>query len=304
MTNPAPAGLKNTIIDLYGRQGAAWLERLPDLLRQCEKRWSLVLEAPFQNLTYNYVAPATGPGGAGWVLKAGYPNPELSAEIEALRGFNGRGSVQLLEADPEAGILLMEKLLPGTPLASLADDVQATSVAAGLMRQIRRPVPEQHNFRKVAEWFDGFKRLRAHFKGGCGPFPQELVVRAEALSGELAASMQDIVLLHGDLHHTNILAAQRQPWLAIDPKGVVGEPAYEICAFMHNPVPQLMHFPNPQVILQRRADQFSSELELDLSRIVGWSFAQAVLSAWWAYEDHGRGWEYFIACAQVLDRIA
>ncbi len=299
-----PVGLRKTILDLYGTQGAAWLERLPGLLEQCEKRWSLKLEPPFQDLTYNYVAPARGPGGARWVIKAGYPSPELSAEVDALRRFDGQGAVQLIEADIDQGLFLLEELIPGTPLVELAEDRKATSIAAELMRQIWRPVPDKHKFRTLADWFNGLVRLRSHFHGGFGPFPKELVERAEVLSSELLASMQPVMLLHGDLHHTNILAAQRQPWLAIDPKGVLGEPAYEISAFMYNPIPQLLHSPNPRAILQRRANQFTNELMLDRYRLCGWAFAQAVLSAWWAYEDHGRGWEYFIACAEVLKHIA
>ena len=299
-----PGSFKNATIELHGPAGAAWLKRLPYILKQCEVRWSLKLESPFPNLTYNYAAPAKGPAGTRWVLKAGYPNPELTAEIEALRRFDGQGAVQLIKADPDLGLILLEELVPGIPLINLEDDSQAASIAAGLMVQLRQPVPNPHHFRTVADWFRGLKRLRTHFQGGSGPFPPELVERAESVSGELLASSVADVLLHGDLHHTNILAAQRQPWLAIDPKGVVGEPAYEPSAFMHNPIPHLMQSRYLKDILHRRADQFSKELELDRSRLAGWAFAQAVLSAWWAYEDHGHGWEYFIACAEVLKGIA
>jgi streptomycin 6-kinase len=298
-----PYGFSNTILELHGEDGAVWLGRLPGLLSHTQKRWSLKLGAPFYNLTYNYVIPATGPGGVKLVLKAGYPCPELCSEIEALQHFDGQGVVQLVKADPDIGLLLLEALIPGIPLTSLGNDEQATSVAAGLMRQIRRPVPGEHNFRTVTDWLTGFERLRSHFKGGYGPFPPRLVEQAKALFAELLASTQQVMLLHGDLHHTNILTAGRQPWLAIDPKGVIGEPAYEASAFMYNPVPQLLKADNPGIILQRRLDQFSHELDLDRFRLAGWAFSQAVLSAWWSYEDHGRGWEYFIACAELLERL-
>jgi streptomycin 6-kinase len=291
------------MIEMHGVEGAAWLARLPVLLKSCEKRWSVRLQAPFQNLSYNYVAPASGPDGAQWVLKAGYPTPGLVAESEALRLFDGRGAVRLLQTDLAQGLLLLEQLVPGIPLAQLEDDASATSIAAQLMQQVWRPVPTLHSFPSVADWAKGLKRLRAHFNGAYGPFPPGLVDRADSLFGELLASSTESMLLHGDLHHTNILSAGRQPWLAIDPKGVLGEPAYEISAFMTNPFPQLLQYANPERILRRRADQFAEVLGLERARLTGWAFAQAVLSGWWSYEDHGRGWEYLIACAEILARI-
>jgi streptomycin 6-kinase len=118
---------------------------------------------------------------------------------------------------------------------------------------------------------------------------------AERLFAELLASQAEPVLLHGDLHHFNILAAERQPWLALDPKGVVGEPAYEVGALLRNPSPD-----QPAHVQARRVAQLAEALALDRERLLGWGVAQAVLSGWWMYEDHGYGWEPALACAEVL----
>ena len=120
------------------------------------------------------------------------------------------------------------------------------------------------------------------------------------LFAELLGSMAAPVLLHGDLHHGNILAAERQPWLALDPKGVIGEPAYEVGAWLRNPWPGLLAGPHPRQILVQRVAQFVAELGCDRARIVGWGRAQAVLSAWWNFEDHGDGWAWGMACAELL----
>jgi streptomycin 6-kinase len=112
--------------------------------------------------------------------------------------------------------------------------------------------------------------------------------------------MDEPVLLHGDLHHDNILAAGRHLWLAIDPKGIVGEPSYEVGALLRNPWPQLLDMPQPGRILAQRVDQLAAELGFDRARIVGWGVAQAVLSAWWCLEDGYMGWEYAIGCAELL----
>ena len=203
------------------------------------------------------------------VLKVGLRNRELLTEIEALRLFRGRGAAQLLDADPDQGVLLLERLNPGTPLSSVADDERAISIAAQVMRQLWKPVPPMHSFPTVTEWAAGLKRMRERFGGGCGPFPSSLVEAAERLFSELIGSMAGPMLLHGDLHHGNILAAERQPWLALDPKGLVGEPAYEVGALLRNPMPGLLTLPQPERILTRRVDQLAEELGFERGRVFG-----------------------------------
>jgi streptomycin 6-kinase len=295
-----PEDFARTIVEGHGAAGVEWLSQLPSLIADCSERWSLTVLAPFDPLSYNYVAPALQAGAKKVVLKVGVPNPELLTEIEALRLFDGRGSVRLLDADPELGALLLERLEPGTLLLSVADDEQATAIAADVMRQLWKPVPSEHSFPTVAKWAAGLQRLRQHFEGGTGPFPIGLVSMAETLFADLTSAIDTPVLLHGDLHHWNILAAQRQPWLALDPKGVIGEPAYEVGAWLRNPMPQLLTWPRTSAVLARRVDQLSEALGFDPQRLVGWGVAQAVLSAWWSYEDHGHGWEPAIACAGIL----
>jgi streptomycin 6-kinase len=295
-----PENFVRTVIELHGEAGREWLGRLPALLTGCARRWALTVRSPFEPLSYNYVAPAVRADGTAVVLKVGYPTRELYAEIAALQLYQGRGIVQLLAADPEQGALLLERLQPGTPLSDLADDEQAMAIAAQVMRQLWRPVPLVHPFPTVAEWAGGLQRLRATFAGGSGPLPAWLVEMAEALFAELLPSMAEPVLLHGDLHHENIRAAERQPWLALDPKGVVGEPAYEPGALLRNPMPQIARVPQLGHVLGRRADVLAEELGLERERLIAWGVAQAVLSAWWSVEDHGHGWEAAVVCAEHL----
>lgn len=298
-----PAGLARTISEVHGEAGREWLRRFPSLIHDCEQRWSLKIALPFPQLSYNFVAPAQQPDGTEVVVKLGVPHPELTREIDALRFYAGQGAVRLLEADSAQGMLLLEHLQPGTLLSLLTDDEEATSIAASVMRQMWRPAPAVHHFIPVNDWAAGFHRLRKQFGGTTGPLPSNLVEQAEAIFADLLDSSADPVVLHGDLHHDNILAGQRQRWLAIDPKGVIGEPAYEVGALLRNPIPQLLEIPNLERVLARRADQLAQELELNRERIVGWGFAQAVLSAWWSFEDHASGWEPAIACADVLAHL-
>jgi streptomycin 6-kinase len=307
MTNSmhtVPERLARTFVDLFGDAGRAWLEHLPDLVTECERRWSLSVGPPLENLSYNYIAPAMRADGTEVVLKLGYPHPELTSEIEALSIYDGRGSVRLLDADLDRGALLLERLRPGTLLlhTSVIDDDEATRIAARVMRRLWRPVSAGHPFRTVARWAEGLTKMRAHFGGTTGPLPERLVERAEALFAELLGSMEEPVLLHGDLHHENILRAEREPWLAIDPKGIVGEPAYEVGALLRNMADQLLERPQPWRVVARRVDILAEELGFDRARMLEWGLAQAVLSAWWCIEDHGGGWEWVIGCAELMEQ--
>jgi streptomycin 6-kinase len=280
---------------------------LPAILAECERRWSLTIGPPFEGVWYNYVARARRTDGTLVVVKVCYPDNDFLAEAAALRLWGGTGAVQLLDVEPDQGAMLLEYITPGTMLKQVQDDAQATSIAASVMRQIWRPVPDEHPFPRVGDWGKGLVKMREEFGGGTGPFPRKLVEEGERLFAELLGSMGEPVVLHGDLHHYNILAAERQPWLAIDPKGVVGEAEYETGALIRNPMPDILSRPNLEQVLARRIDQLSDELGLDRERIRGWAVAQAVLSAWWSYEISGGvlddDWHAFIRFTEVLARV-
>ncbi len=297
-----PENLIHTATDVYGEAGRAWADGLPALLREYQEQWSLVVGPPFPNLSYNYATPATRADGTTVVLKVCFPDQAFVREAEALRLFDGHGAVRLLEADAARGVMLLERLEPGVPLRAMEDDLQATSIAAAVMRQLWRPVPLDHPFPTTHDWAAGLDRYRARFGDAPGPIPAALMDKATMLFAELLASQSDPMLLHGDLHHDNILQASREPWLAIDPKGLVGEPAYETGALLRNPA-ELFTASQPARILARRVAQLSDELALDRARIRGWAAAQAVLAAVWSLEDHGRISPRWFAVAEWLADI-
>jgi streptomycin 6-kinase len=283
--------------------GAEWLENLPNLLAECEQRWDLAIRPSHFTLSYNYVAPATLADGSEIVLKVGVPNRELRTEIAALRLYDGRGCVRLLDADPDQGILLLERLNRGEMLTIVTNDDEATRIAALAMQTLWRPLPAEHSFPSVADWAGGLAKLRQEFGGGTGPFDEGLVETAESLFTDLLASSDTPVLLHGDLHHYNILSAG-DDWTVIDPKGVAGEPAYEVGALLRNPF-TLYDEPEIKRITARGLDILAETLDMDRERLRQWSLAQAVLSAWWSYEDGGdpADWEPAMRLAGVLAEL-
>jgi streptomycin 6-kinase len=298
-----PGHLACNAVDLFGEAGARWLERLPAIIGTCARQWSLSVGPPVESLSYNYLAPAVQADGRRVMLKIGVPNPELESEIKALIHFAGRGSVQLLAVDHQRGALLLERLEPGTSLLEVADDEQATCIAAGVMQHLWHPVEPHPAFPTVTRWAAGLERMRRRFDGGTGPLSARLVDKAEQLFAELLVSMDDPVLLHGDLHHANVLRAEREPWLAIDPKGVIGEPAYEPGAWLRNLRPALLAGSRAHEVMARHVDILAAELGLDRGRLLAWGLAQAVLSAWWNIEDHGAGWEGAMHCAKLMEQV-
>jgi streptomycin 6-kinase len=310
-----PPEFIQTIKNTFGTDGEAWLDALPNLISEASRRWGLTDIQPVCNLSYNFVAFARrlpspsgspkgmlreGNGGEGEVvLKLGVPNHELTSEIAALRLYDGHGTCRLLDADESKGMLLLEPLQPGHMLTTLTDDERATQIAAEVMCQLWRPVPEKvDDFIQLKSWFKGFKRLRKRHDGKTRVLLKHLVETAESLSRDLLSENKDETLLHGDFHHYNVLQSARG-WLAIDPKGVVGPRGYEVGPLLINPIHRFLKGSNPQAQTAKRIAILSEMLGMERERIRAWGICHALLSAWWSVEDGG-DWEYAIRCAEIF----
>lgn len=200
---------------------------------------------------------------------------------EALAAFEGRGVVRVIEY--VAGAALMERVIPGIALdgrVAAGDDDAATGILAEVIARMSPRTPPSGT-PTVAEWGRGFDRFLAAGGAGIG---KSLAEEARGTYTRLCATQSKTRLLHGDLHHGNVLLDAGRGWLAIDPKGVVGELEYEVGAALRNPCERPEIFTAPATI-ERRVDWLVRELALDRDRVLGWAFAQAVLAAIWAVED-------------------
>ncbi len=278
--------------------GAAWLDALPAHIKTFEQRWQIEVGDPF-TLSYNFAAAATGPNGEPYVLKLGVPRDELTREIAALKLYDGRGICRLIASDAAAGALLLERVQPGDMLSTLSDPAEAARVGAEMMASLWQPLPDAHAFRPISEWTAGLSRLRPMFDGGTGPLPERLVNSAETAFAHLNQTAAPAVLLHGDLHHYNILRDGRG-WRVIDPKGMSGELAYETGTFISNHLAIYGADHEPLPLINICIDLFAKRLSIDAERIRLHAFAQAVLSAFWSIEDTGSGYEHALAVAQLL----
>lgn len=291
-----PKKLIHNITQIHGKRGQQWLRNLPELIHFFEKLWNFRSKDCFSNVTFNYVAPVIFENGQEAVLKCGVPSIEQSQEIAALNHYNGVGAVRVLKFSEQEGGFLMERILPGIRLEEIENEEQAAVQAIELIRKLHRPIKETESFATLAEWFSGLERLTTHFGGGSGPFSKNLINKAKSISHELLNSMSELVLLHGDLHYANIILSEQNNWVAIDPKGVIGEQEFEI------PFPRFTEKIDKK-LLQQRLDRFIEFSGFDRQRVIGWLFARSVLAGWWMYEDFGRAENKFIHCAEALESM-
>ncbi|MFN8403986.1 MAG: aminoglycoside phosphotransferase family protein [Anaerolineales bacterium] len=315
-----PFDFTSTITNTFGVDGERFLAKLPALIDEASTRWGLTNVQPVENLSYNFVAYAESPspwgrgvrGEGDVILKLGIPREELTSEIAALRLFDGEGACKLIDADDERGFLLLERLQPGVMLSTLEDDEEATRIAAEVMKRIWRGLDtpfatnaqgysttsHSNKFIQLSAWFDGLKRLRGIFNGGTGPLDAKLVERVERSTKYFFAENHMPVLMHGDFHHFNILSSERG-WLVIDPKGVIGPACYEVGPLMMNPWGRLPRGGRLKSRMKKRVDILREHLGFERERILEWSLAHAILSAWWGIEDN-TGWEYSMQFAEVI----
>jgi streptomycin 6-kinase len=256
--------------------GTVWLSQLPETLRKLEARWLLTVGDPFdhEDLTGGWVAPVTLSNGTPAVLKLANPHMEGEHEIQGLRFWNADPTVQLLEAAEDCNAMLLERCLPGTTLRSMPENEQDL-VIAGLLKRLWRPLVAPHPFRPLSlmtkHWSDLTLASAVHWPDA------GLVREGLRLFDELPRTATSEVLLATDLHAGNVLRSERMPWLVIDPKPFVGDPAYDSTQHLFNCVERLLS--DPDRMFRCLGDLLGVEHE----RIRLWTFARA------AAEPHD-GW--------------
>ncbi len=296
-----PRRFAGNTLDLCGETGKRWLNDLPQIIEELAGNWSLKIEKPFPNLSYNFVAPCVRADGSGAVLKIALPlnNPGIYNEAAFLQLADGKGAVKLLNLDKNYRAILLEKLAPGKHLKEVCrtDDAEAVEITIRIMREIRREPPEHSEFRRLEDWFKGFERAETTI------FDKSFASKAHGFFEELNSASKQKFLIHGDLHHENILSAQREEFLAIDPKGIIGDIGYEISVFLNNHALWLVGESNLQKKLGETVRKFSEAFEIAPKDLCRWAFAQMVLSAWWTFEDNGKGWRNELERAEIWETI-
>ncbi|MEW2472991.1 aminoglycoside phosphotransferase family protein [Micromonospora gifhornensis] len=251
--------------------GPEWLAGLPGRLAACARRWSLRVGPPFGYAFASLAVPVDLPDGTRAVLKLQFPDAESEHEATALRRWNGDGAIRLLAHDPELRALLVERCHPGTPLHALPLDEALDAVVALLPRLW---VPAGQPFMSLAQAAAGWTaRLPITWERAGRPYERRLLDASLDLLAGLAGSQGEQVLVNQDLHAANVLRAEREPWLVIDPKPLVGEREFSVVPMVRGT--ELGH---SRAAVRRRLDRLSAELGLDRERVRGWTIGQTM--AW------------------------
>lgn len=252
------------------RGGAAWLGGLPSLVADLADAWDLEVEDPYEGSNVSWVAPARHCGDEV-VLKVQWPHPESEHEAAALAAWAGEGAAQLLAHDEQRHALLLERCRPGTHLADVVAS-DALAVMIDLLPRLWKPAgpPFRTLNEESARWVS---QLVGRWQTAGRPCERRLVDAAVSYLDDLPASQGGQVLVHQDLHGDNVLAAQRQPWLAIDPKPLLGEREFTVA-----PIVRSFELGHSSGEVVGRLDRLCSELGLDRERARGWTIAQTM--AW------------------------
>ncbi len=290
--------VQNTL-DLCGEVGERWLNDLPRIIEEIAGNWLLDVNKPFENLSYNYVAPCVCNDGGEAVLKIALPlnNSEIFNEASFLQIADGECAVKFLNFDGKRRAMLLEKLTPGANLKEICgkDDAKAVEIVIRVLRGLLKKPPRNSNFRRLEDWFQGLK------EADNTKFDNRFATKAYRIFEESSFTSKRKYLIHGDLHHENILSAQREPFLAIDPKGVIGDIGYEIAVFLNNHVIWLSAEENLQEKLDDAVQRFSEAFEIKPQDLKNWAFAQMVLSAWWTFDENGENWQNDLTLAEIWE---
>lgn len=256
----------------------AWIERLPSIVDACAERWQLTPGPPFKDSYASLVLPVVRAGGSDAVLKINIPSFENEHEHAALRHWDGNGAVRLLDHWPVHDALLIERCFPGEQLWSVEDDAEATRIFAAVVRRAMKPAPEQHSFRMLSDEAQQWAmELPREYEAAGRPFDPRILGEAVEAMLTLGPEQEPQVVLHQDLHGGNILSAEREPWLIIDAKPLVGELDFDMGSLLRDRR-WLLAQPGGQAIVQRRLDVLADELPIDRRRARLWAIAHGL--AW------------------------
>lgn len=271
-----PDELAATQFKYNGAAGRDFIAGLPALAAEFLERWGLRIEGPSMYGMCALVLPVVRSDGSRAALKLQFPDEECAGEPVALREWDGDGAVRLLEYDDDTGTLLLERLDAARMLTYLPDSREAALVIARLLARLTAaPAPE--GLRRLGDLTAAMlDRVPRALRRIPDPSDRRLVEDCAAAVREVAAEPGDR-LLHWDLHYDNVLAADREPWLAIDPKPLAGDPGFELFPALDNRFdPDEIHW---------RFDAMTDVLGVDRRRARAWTLGRVLQNSLWEIED-------------------
>ncbi|HEX6125369.1 MAG TPA: aminoglycoside phosphotransferase family protein [Pyrinomonadaceae bacterium] len=293
-----PAELVKHVTAMAGDVGTMWLDGLPRTISQLESEWLITLGNVFPAGEFNFVAAAVSIDGEPLVVKIAPPfdTNEIRGEAEYLRIRNGRGAVRLLAENVEQRAILIERAFPGENLSEHFAGRESDSIAPaiGVLHAVLGTAPPASDqVITLDDWFNGLHRYE---ESGFAP---DYAAKALRIYDRLSAQPRRTYYLHADFHPGNIVTASRAPYLAIDPKGIVGHIGYEIAVFLNN-----FHWwqetkTDVQTRLKTAVEQFSDAFDISPHELREWAYAQMVLGAWWSFDEMPQYYDNAVAKADI-----
>ncbi|MGW8362658.1 aminoglycoside phosphotransferase family protein [Streptomyces wedmorensis] len=278
-----PEEFARCTVDREGEPGAAWLAGLPGIVEELLERWECEPDGEVMHGGVGVVVPVRRRARERAVLKVSFPHPGNIHEPDAFEAWGGRGAVRLHERDDARFAMLLERVRSST-LADVEDGDEVVTVAGRLNRRLAVPAPP--GLPRLRERADAWEEeLRGDAEELPHALPREALDAALATVRELGRGQPD-TLVHGDLHARNILRADREPWLAVDPKGYAGDPAYDGGTLLKSRALTLLDADDLTKAVHRVLDVFAEAAELDRERVRRWAQFHAVQAAFWG-RRHG-----------------
>lgn len=288
----------SNIRDLYGETGVVWIKELPSLLTQLGSKWNFRFLDVMPDLTYNFVCLVEMiPTGETAILKMGPTPKNIETEVRWLKCFN-KGVPKIYWHDEKHHAFLMERLEPGHSLKAFVkagDDDRATRIICHTILELQSHQRTQAEFTHLSELAGSLSVLKNRLDS-------RIVSKVESLYRELTTDRTQDVILHGDLHHDNILSSG-STWKVIDPHGYVGDPVFEVGSMIYNPGDCFPHERSIAQVVERRLHILAEELPFDPQRMRAWAFCKTALSIAWTVEDHGIIPEFEVEVLLAIDQV-
>ncbi|MFK0185898.1 aminoglycoside phosphotransferase family protein [Streptomyces rubiginosohelvolus] len=279
-----PQGLVASYATGFGEEGRAWIAGLPSLAADLLERWQLRRDGGVRSGQASLVLPVLRHDGMRAVLKLQLSREETTAALIGLRTWNGDGMVRLLDHDPASSSMLLERLDGARTLASIDDDDVAMGILADLHARLVA-VPAPQGLRGLGDVAAAMlEQVPQAVARLTDPADRDLLRGWASAVAELADEPGDR-LLHWDLHYDNVLAAQREPWIAIDPEPLAGDPGFDLWPALDSRWDDVVTKGDPLRVVGRRFDLLTDALGLDRARAAGWTLGRLLQNALWDIED-------------------
>ncbi|PKL76495.1 MAG: hypothetical protein CVV27_10005 [Candidatus Melainabacteria bacterium HGW-Melainabacteria-1] len=291
-----PAQLTQQVGLNWGEAGKAWLKALPTVISQLETELGLKELMPCENMRLHWIGHALR-GDSEVTLKLSIPDVEFETELRALVRMQVLPHmVRLRESSAEGGWMMLERIRPGSPLSALEDDLAALEIWLTHIEFLPANALDYQRFPDLARW------CRALWLEDMPNWLAPAVLQARELYQTLASDEQATLLLHGDLHHENMLSDGPTGWKMIDPKGVIAGPEFELGAMLRNPYPDWNASAQLESSLRNRLERIAADPRFRFERVMNWAYVQSVLAACWSRNDQQVG-ELWLQVAFALDRL-